>query len=245
MSGPAYLGGNVRKRIRRPSPALVISLIALFVALGGVGYAAATINGKNIKNKSIAGKKLKNKTVTGGKVKGNTLTGAQIRESSLGTVPNASKASNATNATNAANAAAVGGMSLRKIAYSSEAGSATSTIFSFKGLTLQATCGAGAALVVTATTSVNDALLQTWSNDTINLDTQSNQQQEAQGQFDTGESLGVFGGGVGLDGPVDFAEAGNISYWNPTGAVVEITYQGHGTPTAGAPDCVFAGVAAG
>ena len=29
-------------RLRRPSPALVIACIALFVSLGGVGYAAAT-----------------------------------------------------------------------------------------------------------------------------------------------------------------------------------------------------------
>ena len=44
---------------RRPSPALVISLIALFVSLGGSGYAALTISGKNIKNESITGKDVK------------------------------------------------------------------------------------------------------------------------------------------------------------------------------------------
>jgi hypothetical protein len=58
---------------RRPSPSLVISLIALFVALGGTGYAAAKLNGKNIKNKTISGAKLKNKTITGGKLKNRTL----------------------------------------------------------------------------------------------------------------------------------------------------------------------------
>jgi hypothetical protein len=63
----------------RPSPAMVVALVALFVALGGSGYAAVQLNGKNIKNRSIAGKKLKN----------NTLTGRQIRESRLGTVPRA------------------------------------------------------------------------------------------------------------------------------------------------------------
>jgi len=100
----------VRKRISRPSPALGLSLVALFVALGGTGYAAVKINGKNIKNGTVDGKKLKSKTVGGGKVKSNTLTGAQIDESKLGTVPNAAKAdtattaANATNATNATNA---------------------------------------------------------------------------------------------------------------------------------------------
>ena len=42
-----------RRSKLRISPATVLSLIALFVALGGVSYAAVTINGKNIKNNSV------------------------------------------------------------------------------------------------------------------------------------------------------------------------------------------------
>lgn len=91
----------MQKRNRRPSPALAISLIALFVALGGTGYAAVTINGKDIKNKSIAGKKLKNKTITGGKLRNGTITGNQISESALGKVPAAAAADKATTATTA------------------------------------------------------------------------------------------------------------------------------------------------
>lgn len=91
----------MRSHFRQPSPALVVSLIALFVALGGTGYAAVKINGKNLKNKSVAGKKLKNKTVTGGKIKNNTLTGTQIDESRLGKVPSATKADSATTADSA------------------------------------------------------------------------------------------------------------------------------------------------
>jgi len=72
-------------RIKLPSPAMAISLLALFVALGGTGYAAVKLNGKNIKNRTIAGKKLKN----------NTLTGKQIKESKLGTVPKAKVATTA------------------------------------------------------------------------------------------------------------------------------------------------------
>jgi hypothetical protein len=70
-------------RYSRPSPALVISVLALFVALGGVGYAAATINGADIKNKSIAGKKLKNKAITGAKIKGSAVTGSKVKAGSL------------------------------------------------------------------------------------------------------------------------------------------------------------------
>lgn len=83
---------------RRPSPALVISVIALFVALGGTGYAAVQISGKSLKNGSVTGKKLKNKTITGAKVKPDSLTGKEIKESSLGTVPSASSAASAGNA---------------------------------------------------------------------------------------------------------------------------------------------------
>jgi hypothetical protein len=46
-----------------------IALLALFVALGGTGYAAATINGKLIKNGTIGGKKLKKDTLGGRQVK--------------------------------------------------------------------------------------------------------------------------------------------------------------------------------
>jgi hypothetical protein len=57
----------------RISPGSVLALIALFVALGGVSYAAVTINGRNIQNNSIPGKKLRNGAVTNQKVKANSL----------------------------------------------------------------------------------------------------------------------------------------------------------------------------
>ncbi|HEY7119179.1 MAG TPA: hypothetical protein VH475_21495, partial [Tepidisphaeraceae bacterium] len=79
-----------------------IALLALFVALGGTGYAASKFNGKNIRRHTISGTALKN----------NTLTGKQIKESKLGTVPNATHAGtadSATSATTAANANALGG----------------------------------------------------------------------------------------------------------------------------------------
>ncbi|MBV9310236.1 MAG: hypothetical protein JOZ73_05360 [Solirubrobacterales bacterium] len=62
-----------------------VALLALFVALGGTGYAAAKINGKNIKNGTITAKKLKK----------HTLTGKQINLNQLGKVPSASNADNA------------------------------------------------------------------------------------------------------------------------------------------------------
>ena len=72
---------------RRPSPAMVVALVALVAALGGTAYAAQTINGGAIKKQTIGGGKLKQKT----------LTGYQINTNKLGTVPAATTAQRATN----------------------------------------------------------------------------------------------------------------------------------------------------
>ena len=112
--------GNLRRF--RPSPAMVVASIALFVAVGGVSWAAATIGTDDIKNGAVTKKKIDRKAVTtqkikkkavttkriadqavttdkiadsavnGAKVEDNSLTGSEIDESTLGTVPNASNA---------------------------------------------------------------------------------------------------------------------------------------------------------
>src|SRR6478672_8765469 len=68
---------------QRPSPAMVVALIALVAALGGTAYAAQSINGGAIKKQTIGGGKLKQKT----------LTGFQINTNKLGVVPSAQRAS--------------------------------------------------------------------------------------------------------------------------------------------------------
>jgi len=79
---------------RRISPALVVSILALVLAVAGGAYAAGTINGAKLKNRSVAGKKLKK----------NTVTGTEVKESTLGQVPSAVHADSATNADHATNA---------------------------------------------------------------------------------------------------------------------------------------------
>ena len=69
-------------RSRRPSPAMVVAVIALITALAGTAYAAQTINGGAIKKQTIGGGKLKKKT----------LTGFQINTNKLGVVPFAKRA---------------------------------------------------------------------------------------------------------------------------------------------------------
>jgi hypothetical protein len=57
----------------RLSPAFPISLIALFVALGGVGYAAATIGTNDIENGAVTKKKIHKNAVTTKKIKNHTI----------------------------------------------------------------------------------------------------------------------------------------------------------------------------
>src|SRR6478672_13914493 len=71
-----------KPRNRRPSPAMIVAMLALFVALAGTAYAAQTINGGAIKKQTIGGGKLKQKT----------LTGFQINTAKLGVVPAAVRA---------------------------------------------------------------------------------------------------------------------------------------------------------
>ncbi len=96
---------------RWPSPALFISLIALFVALSGTVYAAAKINGNSIKVKSLPGNRLKPGSVPGnrlkpgaiaaGQLQPNSVGGPQIDEATLGQVPSAVHADSAESATDA------------------------------------------------------------------------------------------------------------------------------------------------
>jgi hypothetical protein len=92
----------------RPSPALAISLIALFVSIGGVGYAASKIGTNEIQNGAVTSKKLhrsavkqrkiKDGAVNGAKVEDDSLTGADIQESTLAQVPSANTADSADDA---------------------------------------------------------------------------------------------------------------------------------------------------
>jgi hypothetical protein len=56
------------RRIARPSPALVVALVALFVAMGGTGYAAFVLP-----SKSVGAKHLKRGAVNSSKVKDGSL----------------------------------------------------------------------------------------------------------------------------------------------------------------------------
>ena len=64
--------------MRRPSPALVISIIALVFAMGGTGWAVTQLP-KN----SVGTPQLKNNAVTGAKVKSGSLEASDFRKGAL------------------------------------------------------------------------------------------------------------------------------------------------------------------
>ena len=87
---------------RRLSFANVVSMLALFVALGGSSYAAMKVGSDEIVDNSVRGRDIHEDTVRGtdirdGDVKGrdvrdNTLTGEDLKESTLEAVPRAEDA---------------------------------------------------------------------------------------------------------------------------------------------------------
>jgi len=72
----------MRKVLKRPSPAMVVAIAALVMAMAGTSIAALKVRSGQIVNG----------TVRAVDVRKNTLTGDQIRENKLGTVPSAQSA---------------------------------------------------------------------------------------------------------------------------------------------------------
>jgi hypothetical protein len=122
--------------MRLPSPALVLAVVGLFIALGGTVYAAkkTKLDGRAVKVKSLPGNRVKLRSLPANRLKPGALqavlqqagpiTGAEIDELSLGQVPNAAHAETAdqaqsavdaqtaVNAVNAVNAQTVNGHSV-------------------------------------------------------------------------------------------------------------------------------------
>lgn len=116
-----------------------IAYVALFFALAGGAYAAATtapansVNSASIINGQVKTADLANGAVNASKVAFNSLTGGQINESSLGTVPSASNAGKLGGSPASAytKALTINGNLL---------GSTPTTVLSTDGLTLTASC---------------------------------------------------------------------------------------------------------
>jgi hypothetical protein len=100
--------------LRRPSPAMLVALTALFISLGGVSYGVATgsidsreiknntVRTKDIRNNDVRGKDIRNSTIRSADIGANQVKGGDVLESSLGLVPAANVANVASFATRSA-----------------------------------------------------------------------------------------------------------------------------------------------
>ena len=151
---------------RRPSPALIIAVIALFVSLSGVSYGVATgfidsreiknneirsadirnneVRTKDIRNNEVRGIDIRNSTIQSRDIAINAVRGEDVREDTLAKVPSAFLADSATTANNANNANSVS--TLKVIPVTTVAAGAARVVLATHGpLTLTAECGGGAA----------------------------------------------------------------------------------------------------
>jgi hypothetical protein len=95
-------GANIIRT--RLTYANVMASVALFVALGGVSYAALSIGSRQIRNNSVRSMDVRNGTLRGLDIRLDTVDGTRVNESSLGEVPSAANARQAQQADQAANA---------------------------------------------------------------------------------------------------------------------------------------------
>jgi hypothetical protein len=82
---------------RRLTFANVVSVIALFVALGGSSYAAIKVTGKNVKNSSLTGADIKNSSLTSSDVKNRSLLARDFKAGQLPAGPRGADGQNGTN----------------------------------------------------------------------------------------------------------------------------------------------------
>lgn len=122
------IGQEGRGRFGTPSPATVISLIALFVALSGTALA---LQRGEVKSKHIAPDAVKAKHVAD-----NAIGGSAVNEGSLGQVPDAASADSATNAD------ALSGLSLAEVTGDSRQIAAASG-----GISIIDACGVATGLI--------------------------------------------------------------------------------------------------
>jgi hypothetical protein len=223
----------------RPSPSMIVALIALFVAMSGTTYAvkrlslpkrvvgSAQIKSKairtyHIKARNVRRTKISRSAIDSSLVQNDSLRGSDILEASLGNVPSASKA---------ANADRVGGLSVQKFSFRVAAGTASTNVLSVGGLVLNASCSAG--LTVSASTTASAAHIHsggTWgaANQSFYVEDDA---------FDVGNAFDPLENGT--TGSTNLN--GTLVYARQDGGVVTVDFLADESP----PGCVFAGTAIG
>jgi hypothetical protein len=214
---------------------MVVALIALFVSLGGVGYAA--ISGSSLRDRSVPGKKLERRAVgtvelalgavTGGRVARDTLTGDDVRESSLGRVPSA---------------ATVGDLRAARVDYRAHSSDPPQVALRIGGLTLRGDCNPtlnplASDIAVIAGTSVANSEIQVAYNKSDGNASGSGDRYVADNNFDPGDRFDIFEG-------ADDVGQGMLTYSTPTGRHVTVVFQSDDVSVLGGEyGCLLGGTA--
>jgi hypothetical protein len=86
----------MRRMVRRPSPAMVVALVALFVALGGVAYGVAEnsigtraikdggVLSRDVKDGALQARDVKDGSLLGSDLKDGSVRGAEVHDATLG-----------------------------------------------------------------------------------------------------------------------------------------------------------------
>jgi hypothetical protein len=82
---------------RRPSPSMVVAVIAVFLSVAGSAAAAKVITGKSIKNNTITSSDIKNNSIKSGDVKNGSLVKKDFKKSQLPVGPQGPAGRNGTN----------------------------------------------------------------------------------------------------------------------------------------------------
>jgi hypothetical protein len=134
--------------------ALATSSLALVVAIGGTGYAVATIGTADLKNNAV----------TSAKIKNNTITGRDVNEQSLGVVEFAEWAADASSAHDAETAKNVNGVVIKEINYIRPQNTGPEGVLDTGTFGITALCHPGADLeVIASTNAVASIYVTAWT----------------------------------------------------------------------------------
>jgi hypothetical protein len=223
----------------RPSPAMIVALIALFVAMGGTTFAVTklpkrwvgteqnktwAIVKRQIRARNVPRTKIARNAIDSGLVQRDALRGSDILETSLATVPSATKATTADE---------INGLKLERFSLRVASGTPTANVLTIGGLSVNAGCSTGPALTVSATTTVDNATIHSAGEvDAGMTDTPFAVENDDFDAVDTFSPLPASHTNV----------TGSFVYARQDGIVVTADFLAEETPGGG---CVFAGIARG
>lgn len=243
---------------RRPSPALVIAVLALAGTWGGPAVAASLIGSKEIRDNSVRSKDVRDRSLKGADLRSNTITGRvvgnlsgrdiardsiegpDIAESTLEEVPSAAVAGRALEADRAASATVADQLAASRVVrlhYQQLASTETTTVFDQAGVRIQARCtGQGVLDVRGVRTGAGVGHVRVTGTHP-GSNTAASTTLAADNDFREGDAINLLTGGTG-----DLH--GRLTWSSPAGDVISVDFLAQDNlGAARGYQCLFAGTA--